>query len=98
MVDILLNESQGLVIKNNDLVVGESNDQNIYDILISAKGEWKRTPQIGCDANNFLNSPFDSQAIKNIVRLNLELDGFTVNEVIVNNNDDIEIKPVATRK
>lgn len=98
MVDILLSEAQNLVIKNNDLVIGDSDDQNIYDILITQKGEYKRTPQIGCDANNFLNGVFDSQAIKNIVRLNLELDGFSVNEVIVTNNDDnIEVKPVATR-
>jgi hypothetical protein len=98
MDDILLTEGQELVIKNNDLVIGDCDDQNIYDILISEKGEWKLTPQIGCNAINFINSPFDVQAIKNIVRLNLEIDGFKVNEIFVSNdNDNIEIKPVATR-
>lgn len=98
MVDILLQENQNLVIENNDLKIGFSDDQNIYDILISEKGEYKRTPQIGCEANNFLNSVFDRQAIRNIVRLNLEIDGFNVEDVLVeNNNDNIDIKPIAKR-
>jgi hypothetical protein len=99
MVDILLNENQSLRVVNNDLMLGESDDQNIYDILISVKGDYKLTPQIGVDAISLLNSNADVQGIKNIVRLNLEIDGFAVNDVIVDeDNGNFKVTPICERK
>jgi hypothetical protein len=98
MDDILLTEEQNLFIGNNDLKIGFSDDQNIYDILISEKGEYKRTPQIGVGANNLLNANIDIQAIKNNVRLNLEIDGFVVQDVEVTvDSDNYIINPICTR-
>ena len=98
MDDILLTEDQNLVIENGDLKLGFSDDQNVYDILISAPGEWKRTPQLGVDAYSYQNANFDIQAIKNKVRLNLEIDGFVVNSVEVTNEDgEIIIQPNCKR-
>jgi hypothetical protein len=49
-------------------------------------------------ATNFINSPTDIQNIKSVVQLNLELDGFTVQEVIVEQTTDgLTIIPYAER-
>lgn len=90
MIDILLEEDQNLKI-TDDLVIGDADDQNVYDILISAKGEYKRTPQIGVDAYSFQNANADIQSIKNIVRLNLEIDNFIVDSVDIINGSIVPI-------
>ena len=52
MDDLLLNEDQTLKVVNGDLAIGDCDDQNVYDIMISHKGEYKCTPQIGVDSLN----------------------------------------------
>ena len=97
MKDLLL-DSDTLLIRNNDFVIGDSDSQNINDVLQAEKGEFKRTPQLGVGATNFINSPTDIQNIKSVVQLNLELDGFTVQEVIVEQTTDgLTIIPYAER-
>ena len=98
MVDLLLTEDQNLLIENGDLKIGFSDDQNVYDIMISEKGEYKRTPQIGVGAMNYQNANVDILAIKNNVRLNLEIDGFKVQDVEVDTStDNIIINPICSR-
>jgi len=97
MVDLVLNDS-GLLIRSNDLVIGDSDNQNISDILNAEKGEFKRSVQIGVGANNLINSAIDIQAIKSIITLNLSLDGFNVSDVdITIDNSNLNIVPYATR-
>ena len=97
MVDLILN-GNGLLVRSNDLVIGNSDNQNITDILTAEKGEFKRTPQIGCGANNFINSVIDYQNIKSIISLNLTLDGFLVTDVEINKTDEgLDIIPYAER-
>jgi hypothetical protein len=98
MKDLKLDSTGTLLIRANDLVIGESDNQNIADIIESEKGEFKRTPQIGVGSNNFINSPMDAENIKSIVTLNLQLDGFTVQDVEVEiSGNDLVITPYAER-
>lgn len=97
MKDLIL-DGNTLLIRNGDLVIGEADNQHITDILTAEKGEYKRNPEIGVGSNNFINSPIDVQNIKQIVSLNLELDGFTVQEVEVRKDGDtLTIIPYAER-
>lgn len=98
MVDILLNTDGDLLIRNGDLVVGNSDDQNVSDILQSQKGDYKRSPQIGLNAINFLSSTQNGQDIKTQVKLQLQLDGFTVQDVKITTVDkQLQIEPTVTR-
>jgi hypothetical protein len=98
MKDLLLDSEGDLLIRDGDFVIGDSDAQNITDIIQSEKGEFKRSPQIGVGSNNFINSVIDVENIKSIVTLNLELDGFNVQNVEVSKvNDELTIIPYAER-
>lgn len=45
--DILMDETGDLLIEGGDLVVGDSAQQHIQDILLSDKGQWIESPEIG---------------------------------------------------
>lgn len=99
MVDLLLNTEGSLKVKNNDLVIGFSDQQNINDILSSSKGDWKRSPQTGLDADAIINSTATDSDIKSQVTTQLKIDGFRVKAVEVTRNEDrsINIVPYAER-
>lgn len=99
MDDILLNTDGTLKIKNGDLVIGFSDQQNINDILSSSKGDWKRSPQTGLDADALINSTASDSDIKKQVQVQLTIDGFRVKDVEVTRNEDrsINIRPYAER-
>lgn len=99
MVDILLTNEGDLKYKNNDLVIGFSDNQNILDILQSVKGDYKRSPQIGLNAVSFTNATATSTTIRNQAKLQLELDGFRVKDILVTRNSDgtTNIDPHAER-
>jgi len=97
MKDLIL-ENRTLLIRNGDLVIGDSDAQNINDIMEAEKGEFKRTPEIGVGSNNFINGTRDSQNIKTITTLNLQLDGFIVKDVeVLKEGRDLIIIPYAER-
>ena len=98
MIDIQFDEDMNFRIKNNEFVLGNSDDQNITDIMQSVKGDFKRNPQIGLNAANFSNSAISNADIKAQTKLQLELDGFRVKDVIVTReNGNINIVPYAER-
>ena len=99
MKDILLDSEGDLKYKSNDLVIGDSDNQNITDILQSVKGDYKRSPQTGLNAFIFTNSNTPNSDIKAQAKLQLELDGFRVRDIIVTKDQfgNINIDPNAER-
>lgn len=98
MKDLLLNEAGDFKIKDNDLAIGESDGQNINDILQSVKGDYKRSPQTGLNAIAFTNGNATTADIKAQAKLQLELEGFRVKDIIVTRvNGNITIEPYAER-
>lgn len=98
MVDILLDENGDLLIQNNDLKIGFCDNQNMTDIIQTVPGEYKLYPEVGCDIWRFLKGNSTDAEAKNVVKKQLELQGFTVFDVIVNREEgDINIEPYAER-
>jgi hypothetical protein len=99
MDDLLLDNEGDLIVRNGDLIIGNGDQQNITDILQSSKGEYKRSPQIGLNAANFVSGTTPDQDIKVQAKLQLELDGFRVKEIVVTKEDGvINIEPYAERE
>lgn len=99
MVDFLIDEETGdLLIKNNDLAIGDSNPQTVQDILQTVPGEYKFYPYVGCDIWRFLNGSATLDEIKNTVKKQLEIQKFTVFDVVIEtNNSQVNIMPVCER-
>lgn len=99
MKDLLLDSDGNFKFKRNDLVIGDSDNQNITDILQSVKGDYKRSPQTGLNAIRFNNGTTGITDIKNQAKLQLELDGFKVKQIIVTTDleGQLNIEPYAER-
>ena len=87
MQDFLLDEDGDLLIQNGDFVVGNSDNQNVEDIISSFAGEWKELPFVGVGLIQYLKSQ-DGQKATNIIKTQLQADGFDVKSVQVKTQGD----------
>jgi hypothetical protein len=92
-IDFVLDAFFDLKIENGDIAVANSNQQDIELILMLEKGELKQHPLLGVGLTKYLKSPKNNTSqLEREVRVNLELDGFKVNDVdFVNGLENIDI-------
>lgn len=100
MQDFLQDTDGDLLIRNGDFVIGDSDKQNIADIIESYPGWWKEFPTVGVGIKDYLNSSGKVQELKSRIILQLQGDGFTVEspEVTELPDGNLQIKPNAYRK
>lgn len=79
--DFLLDNDGDLAIENNDLVIGESLTQEVELVMQTNQGEWKRSPLLGPNLIEKINSGASPREIKQAVKLSLEMDGKDYNEL-----------------
>lgn len=72
--DILM-KADDLDIENGDFVIGPSDLQHVYHIVLLPQGSWKQNPLTGVGRSRFLNGPLDG-AIRRDVQLQLQADGY----------------------
>lgn len=85
MDDILLNDDFDLDFENGDLKIGNSKNQSIEMLLISAQGEWKEHPEAGADIKKAQNGLID-QFLERNIRVQLEADNFTLDKLTIDEN------------
>ncbi len=93
--DLLLDDDFDLLISNGDLVVGESDTQHKQLILMSAPGEWRQHPLLGCNLKLWLNAPLDSERIvkmKSTINKQLESDGYVLKSLSLNSDETLNIE------
>lgn len=85
-----------LVISNGDFSIGDSDEQHIKDTIVSFAGWWKDNVSDGVGIDSFVKSTGQEQVVGRLVKIHLENDGYTVNNPIINiNNEKLEINPNA---
>src|SRR5580704_6784555 len=88
MMDILLDDTNDLLIAAGDFSVGDSTVQEVESIIMSYPGWWKEFPLVGCAAPNYLNSPGVGQQLSNSIKQQLKLDGKTLTSFSASVNAD----------
>lgn len=97
-MDFLQDKNGDLLIRDGDFVIGESDQQHVEDTLISFPGWWKENPLDGVGVQSFLNSSGQEQTLARKIKLELESDGYQVNNPSVKFvNGQLEINPNANR-
>lgn len=85
-----------LLIKNGDFVIDVSDEQHIQDTIIAYSGWWKENVNDGVGIESFVKSNGQEQVLSRSVKIQLENDGYTVNNPIVNiTNEKLTITPNA---
>ena len=83
MKDLQLGDGFDLLIKNGDLVIGDSNVQHQNTLLITQPGSFKESPDVGVGLENFLLDD-DSAGLKDKVREEFIKDGQKLNSISYN--------------
>lgn len=83
MDDFILDENGDILVRDGDFVVGNANDQHMNDIIQTVPGEWKESPFVGCDLYRFVSANVTTSEVVAVVKKQLELDTFTVNNIDV---------------
>jgi len=96
--DYLLDDDGDLKIVNGDFAVGGSDQQHIYDILISESGYWKEFPALGAGISKLLKGTVVPTMVEALIKANLESDGYQVGRPSVTNvGGNVTITPNAKR-
>ena len=66
---------------NGDFNVGDSDTQHIQDIVFENIGAYKQYPLVGVGIINYLNSSGAQLLLSREIQIQLELDGYLVNEI-----------------
>lgn len=80
MKDIMLDELNDLLIADNDLVIGLSDQQQQKHLLLTEKGDIKQFPDAGVGTLKFLESE-DPGALLREISIQFSADGMKVKEV-----------------
>lgn len=95
--DIIL-YNDDLLFENGDFKIGDSDQQHIQDIVFENIGSYKEFPLLGVGIINYLNSSGLQLVLKRVIKSQLESDGYSVDEIIIQKDDISSITIDATRK
>lgn len=85
--DLLLNDDFTPKIADGDFAIGDSEDQEVWLLLISQKSDFKFNPLAGADLVFLQNSPLKSSEMEKAIRQTLRNDGFRTIDVSITNED-----------
>ena len=78
--DILFIENE-YDFSNGDFNTGESDNQHIQDIVFENIGAYKQYPLVGVGLVKYLNSSGTQLVLSREMKIQLETDGYSVNEI-----------------
>jgi hypothetical protein len=73
--DFLTDNDGNLLIKNGDFVIGDSEQQEVAEILESHPGEWKEDPIIGAALTRMIKTKYDAGRMSSEIKKQLARDG-----------------------
>ena len=87
--DLVLDLDNNLRIEDGDLVIAQSDDQNIEAILLAEKGQFYEYPLLGYGITKKIYGPFNKQSEKKLIREALGKDDYDTITLII--SDDFEV-------
>lgn len=84
-------EANELVFQNGDFVITDSDQQHIEDIVEAYPGHYKEFPLLGVGVRQYINASGSQAELQSQIRLQLEADGYTINNVIIGDEGKIYI-------
>ena len=86
--DIGLTETFEIVIKDGDFFVEDSDQNHVGLILKTYLGNWKEYPLVGIGIDYYIASSGNAQIIKRNITVQLNNDGYKVNEIKIDTTTD----------
>lgn len=90
--DLILDDNDNLTIANGDLVIGQSDDQNVEAIILAEKGQFYESPLLGYGITRRANGPFDKQRQRQLIRAELKRDNYKIVQLDIDDNFTVTIQ------
>lgn len=90
-IDLLLDEDGDVYFEDGDFAIGDADQSHIEHIMLSERGNWFEHPFVGVGILGQVKSNTSRQQLKQNIRRQLVLDGFSVKEIKIYKNGVIEI-------
>lgn len=84
-------EQDDLAIDGGDFLVGTSDPQHVYHILLNSQGSYKQYPLTGVGKPRIINGTFDG-ALRREIQLQLESDGIRLTSVVLDERTGINVE------
>ena len=88
--DLILDDDNNLTIENGDLLIGQTDDQNIEGIMMAEKGQFYQNPLLGYGLNSKLFGNFVKLNERREIRKELLSDFYKIKSLVIN-TDQITI-------
>lgn len=89
--DFLIGEDWDLVIENNTLKTGQSDDQHVKLLLETYRGNWTQYPLVGLGLVRFINGNLGGE-FRREFKLQLEADQYEAVNMTVDTSGKINVK------
>lgn len=89
--DIELNDELDLTIENGDFKISESDQTHVINIIKSSTGAFKQYPLVGVGIDYYIASSGTQQVIKRNITVQMEADGYKVNEISISGDSTYSI-------
>lgn len=89
--DIELNDELDLTIENGDFRISESDQVHVINIIKSNTGAFKQFPLVGVGIDYYIASSGTQQVIKRNITVQMEADGYKVNEIGISGDSTYSI-------
>lgn len=91
--DILIDDTNDLVVEKGDFVIGDSDNQHVSLIVEAVKGEIRSSPELGFGIKRYLKKTGRSREefLRNL-KVELEKDGYDDLEVTIDQEGKISIQ------
>ena len=86
------------IFENGDFKIDVSDQQHVQDTIVAFPSWWKQYPEEGVGIRSWLGAPLSTQEVSRIIRLQLQNDGYVVNNPVVKFDaaGNLTIQPNAT--
>ena len=74
-----------------DFVITDSDQQHIEDIVEAFQGSYKEFPLLGVGIRQYIGSAGAQDELQSLIQLQLESDGYTVNNIVLGDQGNIYI-------
>lgn len=91
-------DNNDIAVQDGDFFIVESDQQHIIDTINAFPGWWKENPADGVGLMSYSKAPAELQELARSIKLNLQSDGYSVENPRVDlNNGHLIIDPKATK-
>lgn len=95
--DILSDENGDLLIKDGDIVIGESTKQHQKALLLAAKGSYKQFPEVGVDLRKYLLGELDLESLATAIGEEMEADGMRIQSLKLESIETLRLEAYYTQ-